>query len=205
MRVTNSNLVDQLRRVPASENLGTSLPAVSGMLRRMERENLIRLGETRDIDLTARGRRLAESMIRKHRLAAGLVVDLLSVPLHEADAEAHMLEHAISESLEKRIQARLGEPKTDPFGQPIPGSGYREPRGVVTLDKAPTGIPMVVDRIPEDDAELVAYLHKSGVLPGVELVVSEIAPYRGVVALQIEDGTAVLGYNDSSEIRLRPS
>ncbi|MCI0776492.1 MAG: hypothetical protein J4N97_12280, partial [Chloroflexi bacterium] len=57
-RVTNSNLVDQLRRVPASENLGTSLPAVSGMLRRMERENLIRLGDTRDIDLTTRGRRL---------------------------------------------------------------------------------------------------------------------------------------------------
>jgi DtxR family Mn-dependent transcriptional regulator len=123
IQVTNSNLVDQLRRVPASENLGTSLPAVSGMLRRMERENLIRLSETRDIDLTTRGRRLAESMIRKHRLAARMVVDLLGVPLHEVDAEAHMLEHAISESLEKRIQSRLGQPETDPFGQPIPGSG----------------------------------------------------------------------------------
>ena len=77
IQVTNSNLVGQLRRVPASENLGTSLPAVSGMLRRMERENLIRLSETRDIDLTTRGRRLAESMIRKHRLAARMVVDLL--------------------------------------------------------------------------------------------------------------------------------
>ena len=135
-RVTNPNLVEQLRRVPASENLGTSLPAVSGMLRRMERENLIRLSDTRDIDLTTKGRQLAESMIRKHRLAARLVVDLLGVPLHEVDAEAHMLEHALSETLEKRIQDRLGRPQTDPFGQPIPGSGYREPRNVVTLDKA---------------------------------------------------------------------
>ena len=205
VRVTNSNLVEQLRRVPASENLGTSLPAVSGMLRRMERESLIRLADTRDIDLTPKGRQLAESMIRKHRLAARMVVDLLGVPLHEVGAEAHMLEHAVSRTLEKRIQDRLGDPKTDPFGQPIPGSGYREPRGVVTLDKAPKDTPMIVDRIPEDDPELVAYLQESGVLPGVEVVVSDVAPYRGVVTLQIGDETAVLGYNVSSEIRLRPA
>jgi DtxR family Mn-dependent transcriptional regulator len=202
-KVSNSNLVDQLRRVPASENLGTSLPAVSGMLRRMEREALIRLGDTRDIDLTLKGRKLAESMIRKHRLAARMVVDLLGVPLHEVDAEAHMLEHALSSTLEKRIQERLGNPKTDPFGQPIPGSGYREPSGVVTLDNAPMGKPMIVDRIPEDDSELIAYLSECGVLPGVEVVVSEIAPYRGVVTLQIGDESAVLGYGVSSEIRLR--
>jgi|TARA_B110000495_G_C22961920_1_gene563912 DtxR family Mn-dependent transcriptional regulator len=202
-KVSNSNLVGQLRRVPASENLGTSLPAVSGMLRRMEKELLIRLGDSRDIDLTTRGRGLAESMIRKHRLAARMVVDLLDVPLHEVDAEAHMLEHALSDTLEKRIQEKLGNPKTDPFGQPIPGSGYREPKGVVTLDNAPMGVPMIVDRIPEDDAELVRYLYESGVLPGVEVVVADVAPYRGVVTLQIGDETAVLGYNVSGDIRLR--
>jgi DtxR family Mn-dependent transcriptional regulator len=202
-KVSNSNLVGQLRRVPASENLGTSLPAVSGMLRRMEKELLIRLGDSRDIDLTTRGRGLAESMIRKHRLAARMVVDLLDVPLHEVDAEAHMLEHALSDTLETRIQEKLGNPKTDPFGQPIPGSGYREPKGVVTLDNAPIGVPMIVDRIPEDDAELVRYLYESGVLPGVEVVVADVAPYRGVVTLHIGDETAVLGYNVSGDIRLR--
>lgn len=203
-KVSNSNLVDQLRRVPASENLGTSLPAVSGMLRRMEKESLIRLGDSREIGLTSRGLGLAESMIRKHRLAARMVVDLLDVPLHEVDAEAHMLEHALSDTLETRIRKRLGNPKTDPFGQPIPGSGYKEPKGVVTLDNAPIGNPMIVDRIPDDDAELVAYLYVNGVLPGVEIVVADVAPYRGVVTLQIGDETAVLGYNVSSEVRLRP-
>ena len=204
VRVTNSTLVEQLRRVPASENLGTSLPAVSGMLRRMEKEGFLRLGETREIDLTNRGRQLAESMIRKHRLAARMVVDLLDVPLHEVDAEAHMLEHALSDSLEKRIQDRLNNPKQDPFGQPIPGSGYKEPRGVVTLDNAPSGTPMVVERIPEDDAELVEYLEESGVLPGVEITVTEVAPYRGIVSINIKGRSAVLGYNVSNEIRLRP-
>ena len=204
-KVSNANLVDQLRRVPASENLGTSLPAVSGMLRRMEKESLIRLGDSRDIDLMPRGRELAESMIRKHRLAARMVVDLLDVPLHEVDAEAHMLEHALSDTLEKRIQEKLGNPQTDPFGQPIPGSGYREPKGVVTLDNAPMGQPMIVDRIPEDDAELVKYLHENGVLPGVEVVVVDVAQYRGVVTLQIGNASAVLGYGVSSEIRLSRS
>jgi len=204
VRVTNSTLVEQLRRVPASENLGTSLPAVSGMLRRMEKEGFLRLGETREIDLTNRGRQLAESMIRKHRLAARMVVDLLDVPLHEVDAEAHMLEHALSASLEQRIQKRLGNPQQDPFGQPIPGSGYKEPRGFVTLDNAPSGTPMVVERIPEDDAELVAYLEESGVLPGTEITVTEVAPYRGIVSINIKGRSAVLGYNVSNEIRLRP-
>ena len=76
LRVTNANLVTQLRRVPATEYLGTSLPSVSGMLRRMEREGLIQISETRDIGLTARGKTLAERIIRRHRLAACMIVDL---------------------------------------------------------------------------------------------------------------------------------
>ncbi len=204
LRVTNSNLVEQLRRVPETENLGTSLPSVSGMLRRMEREGLIRIGETRDIALTDQGMTLAETMIRRHRLAARMIVDLLGVELARVNAEAHMLEHAMSEELETRIQRRLGNPQTDPFGQPIPGSAYVQPSGVVSLDQSPTGTPMVVERIPEDDEELVAYLDECGVLPGVEVVIDDVAPYRGVVTLRVSDRPAVLGYAVASRIRLRP-
>ena len=63
---------------------------------------------------------------------------------------------------------------------------------------------MIVDRIPEDDAELIKYLSESRVLPGVEVVVSDLAPYRGVATVQIGDESAVLGYGVSGEIRLRP-
>ena len=205
LRVTNANLVTQLRRVPATEFLGTSLPSVSGMLRRMEREGLIQISETRDIGLTARGKTLAERIIRRHRLAACMIVDLLGVELHRVNAEAHQLEHAISDGLETDIRNRLGNPTTDPFGQPIPGTGYIAPAKVVTLDNAPTGLPMVVDRIPEDDEELVAYLTEGGVLPGVEVVVEEVAPYRGVVILNVGQRNAVLGHSVASRIRLRPA
>jgi DtxR family Mn-dependent transcriptional regulator len=205
LRVKNQNLVEQLRRVPATEYLGTSLPSVSGMLRRMEAEGLIQIGESRDISLTAHGRALAESIIRRHRLAAKMIVDLLGVPLHKVNAEAHRLEHAISGELEDRIKATLGNPATDPFGQPIPGGGYVQPEGVITLDRAHAGAMVIVDRIPEDDEALVEYLSERGVLPGVAVTVEEIAPSRGVAALKVADRHAVLGYAVASRIRVRPA
>jgi DtxR family Mn-dependent transcriptional regulator len=99
----------------------------------------------------------------------------------------------------------LKNPTTDPFGQPIPGSGYAEPNGVVTLDDAPIGREMVVDRIPEDDEELVRYLVEAGVLPGVRVAVQESAPYRGVVTIKVNNHSAVLGYEVAGRIRLRPA
>lgn len=205
LRVTNANLVAQLRRVPETEHLGTSLPSVSGMLRRMEREQLIRITESRDIGLTTTGNALAERMIRRHRLAARMIVDLLGVGLWDVNAQAHMLEHAISDEIENRIRARLNNPQTDPFGQPIPGSGYVQPKNVVTLDQAPTGSEMIVDRIPEDDEELVKYLVEVNVLPGVWIKVEEVAPYRGVVSLTVDGRAAVLGYEVANRIMLRPA
>lgn len=205
LRVTNSNLVAQLRRVPETENLGTSLPSVSGMLRRMEKEQLIRIGESRDIGLTANGKSLAEQMIRRHRLAARMIVDMLGVELWEVNAQAHMLEHAISDEIEQRIREKLNNPKTDPFGQPIPGSGFKQSNGVVTLDQAPNGSDMIIDRVPEDDEELVKYLVESGVLPGVRVTVDDVAPYRGVVSLTVDGKAAVLGYAVANRIMLRPA
>lgn len=205
LRVTNSNLVAQLRRVPETENLGTSLPSVSGMLRRMEREQLIRITESRDIGLTTTGNALAERMIRRHRLAACMIVDLLGVDLWNVNAQAHMLEHAISDEIEQRIRERLGNPQTDPFGQPIPGSGYLQSKSVVTLDHAPNGSQMVIDRIPEDDEELVKYLVEAGVLPGVHVSVDDVAPFRGVVSLTVGGKAAVLGYAVANRIKLRPA
>jgi DtxR family Mn-dependent transcriptional regulator len=204
-RVTNSNLVAQLRRVPETEHLGTSLPSVSGMLRRMEKEGLIRITESRDIGLTPDGKTFAEAVIRRHRLAGRMIVDLLGVQLWQVNAQAHLLEHAMSEVIEERIKAKLGNPKADPFGQPIPGSGYTQAKDVVSLDSAPTGKTMVVDRIPEDDEELVKYLDESGVLPGVQVTVEDVAPYRGVVSLKVNGKSAVLGYDVANRIKLRPA
>ena len=191
--VSNSDLVDQLRRVPASENLGTSLPSVSGMLKRMEKEGLIYSNDSRDILLTNIGNELAESLIRKHRLVSRMIVDLLGVELYRVNAESHMLEHALSDELEIDIISKLNNPKIDPFGQPIPGSDYKVPKSLVTINLAPLDIPMVIHRIPEDDSDLVKFLSDNNILPGSQITVKEIAEYRGVVTVDIKDKKVTLG------------
>jgi DtxR family Mn-dependent transcriptional regulator len=201
LRVTHHNLVDQLKRTPATEGLGTSLPSVAGMLRRMEREGLIQFGEGRDIELTSTGRTLAERMVRKHRLAERMVVDLLGLELYKAHVEAHRLEHAISDDLEQVIRRRLGDPTTCPFGHPIPGTGYRpRHRRSTRLDAVKPGAEVVVDRIPFEDQQLLEYLCSKGVLPGVGARVEENAPYRGVVTLRLGDSHVVLGIDVAGRI-----
>ena len=75
--VTPSQLADQLKQLPLGEGLGTSLPSVSGMLRRLNREGLITLNKAKEIELTEVGQAEAETMVRRHRLAELLVVDVL--------------------------------------------------------------------------------------------------------------------------------
>ena len=201
-RVSNSDLVDQLRRVPASENLGTSLPSVSGMLKRMEKERLIYSNNDRDILLTNIGNKLAESLIRKHRLVSRMIVDLLGIDLNRVNAESHMLEHALSDELEIDIISKLNNPKIDPFGQPIPGSGYKIPKSLITINLAPLNTLMVVHRIPEDDSDLVKFLFDNNIVPGSQITVKEIAEYRGVVTVEIKDKKVTLGLEVSKLIYL---
>ncbi|MDA1257435.1 MAG: metal-dependent transcriptional regulator [Chloroflexi bacterium] len=204
LAVTNANLVDQLKRTPESEGLGTSLPSIAGMLRRMEREGLITHASNREIELTVEGVRLAEQMVRRHRLAERMVVDMLGLDLVKAHAEAHRLEHAISDELEARIRTTLKNPKTCPFGHPIPGSGYSPCPASSTIDEAPVGQPLRVDRIPEEDSDLLEYLVSNGLVPGVEVEILEYAPYRGVVTLKTADAFPVLGADVVSRIWVCP-
>ena len=127
LRATSGQLAEYIRTLPAGEGLGTTLPSITGMLRRMAREGLVEMTAAKEVKLTPRGVVLAEGMVRRHRLAERMVVDLLGLELHKAHEEAHRLEHAISPDLEVKIRERLGNPTTCPFGRPIPGSGYTPP------------------------------------------------------------------------------
>jgi hypothetical protein len=106
------------------------------------------------------------------------VVDILGLDLYRAHIAAHRLEHAISPELEECIRVRLGNPTTNPFGRPIPGSGYQVPAGsIVSLADAPQGSTYEVDRIPEEDPELLAFLIDHGVVPGAVVTVVEEGKY----------------------------
>ena len=89
MRATSGQLAEYIRTLPAGEGLGTTLPSITGMLRRMAREGLVELTASKEVKLTPRGVVLAEGMVRRHRLAERMVVDLLGLELHKAHEEAH--------------------------------------------------------------------------------------------------------------------
>ena len=90
-RVTPSQLAEHLKMLPENEGVGTSLPSVGGMIRRMAREGLAETGPNKDLVLTKKGRQSAEMIVRRHRLAERLVVDLLGIELQRAHIEAHLL------------------------------------------------------------------------------------------------------------------
>lgn len=203
---TASHLADYLRRLPAGEGLGTSFPSVLSMLRRMVRENLISMTASKEIKLTERGLVLAEGMVRRHRLAERMVVDILGLELYKAHIEAHRLEHAISPDIEARLIDKLGNPTTCPFGRPIPGSGYTAGSGNrFTLDKAPIDRFLVVDKVPEEDADLLKFLVEQSVLPDQQVTIVEANTSLGVITIRTNGDDIAIGYSVASGIWVRES
>ena len=150
-----------------AERLEVSRPAVSEMIKRMEKEGLV-TSDAEGISLTADGRDLASSVVRRHRLAERFLTDVLGLTWTEAHHEAGKWEHVISPSVEDALNRLLGSPTTCPHGNPIPGSSYREPDTRHLADVA-VGESFTVNRIPEElefADGLLQFLEDSSLMPG---------------------------------------
>ena len=108
-----------------AEHMDVSAPSVSEMIRRLKSEGWVD-SEGRSITLTEKGQARAISVVRKHRLAERLLTDIIGLPWHKTHVEACRWEHVISDEVEERIVALLGNPATCPHGNPIPGAGGPE-------------------------------------------------------------------------------
>ena len=109
------------------ERLGHSGPTVSQTIARMERDDLVVVGDDRRLDLTVEGRELANEVMRKHRLAECLLVRVIGLDWVDVHDEACRWEHVMSGSVEARLPALLGDPMRDPYGNPVPGVGVADP------------------------------------------------------------------------------
>ncbi|MCI7550849.1 MAG: metal-dependent transcriptional regulator [Actinomycetaceae bacterium] len=112
------------------ERLGQSGPTVSETVARLERDGLLKVGEHRHIEFTDAGFARAANVMRRHRLAERLLVDVIKLPLPKAHDEACRWEHVISDDVAEKISTLLNFPSTDPFGNTIPqqvdASGEKE-------------------------------------------------------------------------------
>ena len=169
-----------------AERLSVSRPAVSEMIKRMEVEGLVALDGHR-IDLTPAGRKLAERVVRKHRLAERFLTDMLGLSWAVAHKEAGKWEHVISDEVEAAIVRVLGDPTTCPHGNPIPGSSYEAPDAVV-LGELAVGTAFTVERIPEElefTPGLLDFLEGSEILPGRNGTVTAASP-DGTTTVEID-------------------
>ncbi len=172
------------------ERLGVSAPAVSETVARLEREGLVELDGQRVVHLTERGLHAATAVMRRHRLAERLLVDVLGVPWHQVHEEAHRLEHAISDNLEPYLVQALGDPGTCPHGNPIPGSANTDnPGPLLSLSQLPVGRQAVVRRIGEEveaRPKAMLLLEQRGLMPS--RTVQVLGPVRGGLRLRTETG-----------------
>jgi DtxR family transcriptional regulator, Mn-dependent transcriptional regulator len=173
-------------RARLSERLGISAPSISEGVARLEDQGLLLLGSDRTVTLTDDGRDKAEHVMRKHRLAERLLVDVLGLEHEYVHEEACRWEHVISDRVEQRLVEFLGNPTTSPYGNPIPGVG-RAPERIVPLAEADPGSTVVLHSISERlqaDPEVMHVLHEHGMIAGETV---EVAHTDEGVALQLAD------------------
>lgn len=152
-----------------ARRLEVSAPSVSSMVARLVDAGLVRR-EGGSVRLTEHGQRHAQAVVRRHRLLETFLHRVLDVPWEELHAEAEVLEHAVSERLADRIDARLGHPTSDPHGDPIPPrSGAFTDDWPGPLRGAATGVRFVVQRVSDRDSAALRHLGELGIRPGVPL------------------------------------
>jgi DtxR family transcriptional regulator, Mn-dependent transcriptional regulator len=169
-----------------AERLMVSRPAVSEMIKRLESEGLVAIDHNA-ITLSADGLRLAERVVRRHRLAERFLTDILDLSWADAHQEAGKWEHIISEPVEDAIVRVLGNPTTCPHGNPIPGADYHAPASV-PLCEVGVGGGFTVSRIPEElefTPGLLEFLEDADVIPGKV----------GTITVASPDGTTTVEVN----------
>jgi DtxR family transcriptional regulator, Mn-dependent transcriptional regulator len=180
-------------RARIAERLHQSGPTVSQTVARMERDGLLTIEGDRHLELTEAGNRLAVRVMRKHRLAERLLVDVIGLDWELVHAEACRWEHVMSETVERRLLDLLDHPTESPYGNPIPGlselgeesDGEAFLADVEPLDtvvKGPEELRVLIRRIGEEmqkDEAAMAALRRVGALP--DKVVTVAAGAEGVL------------------------
>jgi DtxR family transcriptional regulator, Mn-dependent transcriptional regulator len=170
-------------RARIAERLRQSGPTVSQTVARMERDGLLTVEGDRHLVLTELGRSKAVAVMRKHRLAELLLVNVIGLPYEEAHDEACRWEHVMSEAVEQKVYELLGKPTRSPYGNVIPGldefgtvaaeSGDGPERNLAFPGLAGN---VTVSRICESvqtDADVLRELHAAGVDPGAKVLIAQ--------------------------------
>ncbi|SNS27713.1 DtxR family transcriptional regulator, Mn-dependent transcriptional regulator [Rhodococcoides kyotonense] len=168
-----------------SERIGVSASTVSEAIRKLADQGMVDHARYGAISLTDRGRTAAIAMVRRHRLIETFLVRELGYGWDEVHDEAEILEHAVSDLMMARIDAKLGFPQRDPHGDPIPSVD-----GDITSPEA-TRLSDYIDgqcgrvaRISDSDPAMLRYFDSVGIKLDLSITVLERRDYAGTVAIE---------------------
>jgi DtxR family transcriptional regulator, Mn-dependent transcriptional regulator len=183
--VATNDLADRLQVTPAS---------ASGMIKKLADQGLVEHVPYRGVQLTRDGEHIALEVLRHHRLLELYLVEQLGVPWDRVHEEAEALEHVISEDLEARIAAKLGNPTHDPHGDPIPDAKLKidesTTRSLADLEPGDRGRFV---RVSDSDPAMLRYLSERGVTLGDALEVLDRQPFGGPLTVRFGDTLQLLG------------
>ena len=184
-----------------AEYMGVAPASVTNMCKKLAELKLLEYEPYQGVKFTPSGEKLALEIVRHHRLLELYLAEALGVPWDRVHEEAEKLEHVISEDLEDRMAAALGDPKFDPHGAPIPSrsGALRQQESGRLVDMRP-GDKLVVVEVDDQDPELLRYLGEMGIYPGTSLELLDCAPFNGPLMLRVGESHYNLGYQAAKSI-----
>jgi len=164
---------ENVKAVTLSRWLGVSAPAVTMAIKRLKRDDLIRVGQEGQITLTLSGREIADRVLNRHHLIERMLSEIFGLEWYKVHDEAEQLEHAVSADFERKLAEKLGAGSACPHGNRVglDSPDARRRRGLKPLSEAGTREQVAVASVFERDRDFLEFLDRAGVRPGVKLQV----------------------------------
>jgi DtxR family Mn-dependent transcriptional regulator len=188
-----------------ADRLGVTPGSASGMVRKLADLGLVQHERYRGVRLTESGRRVALEVMRRHRLIELFLAEALGMPWDRVHAEAEVLEHALSDELERLIAAHLGNPDIDPHGDPIPSADFEiEEPSTRALDELPVGAQGRLVRVSDSDPDKLRYLAEHEISLGDHLEVIDRQPFGGPLFVRFGRVEQPIGGELAAAMRVEP-
>src|SRR6476660_1076262 len=189
-----------------AEMLGVSRASAGEMLKRLEKEGLVRRGEHKEALLTPAGRKRAERVVRKHRIIERLLTDFMGYTAAEAHVHADALGDTFTEDMVERIDERLGHPDRCPHGWPVdPDFEQEENQQLSALAELEPGSHATIVRLAEHDGDLLHWFYDEGLVPGREIEVREAQPAAGQMTVRLDGAERAIGEKAAAGLFVKPA